>query len=52
MRKAFDLIDENKDGVVTKQELKTLLEGLGLEVKDEVVDQMILNVDQNNDGVI
>ena len=41
LRKAFDVMDANKDGVVTKDELKTLLAGLGEEVTDEVVDEMI-----------
>lgn len=45
-------MDANKDGVVTKDELKTLLKGLGEEVTDEVVDEMIKIADENGDGKI
>ena len=52
LRKAFDVMDANKDGVVTKDELKTLLKGLGEEVTDEVVDEMINIADENGDGKV
>ena len=52
LRKAFDVMDANKDGVVTKDELKTLLSGLGEDVTDEVVDEMIKIADENGDGKI
>ena len=52
LKKAFDVMDANKDGVVTKDELKTLLKGLGEEVTDEVVDEMIKIADENGDGKI
>ena len=52
MRKAFDVMDANKDGVVTKEELKTLLKGLGEEVTDEIVDEMINIADENGDGKV
>ena len=29
LKKAFEVMDANKDGVVTKEELTTLLKGLG-----------------------
>ena len=45
-------MDANKDGVVTKDELKNLLKGLGEDVTDEVVDEMISIADENNDGKI
>ena len=52
LRKAFDVMDENKDGVVTKDELKKLLQGLGEEVTDEIVDEMINIADENGDGKV
>ena len=52
LRKAFDVMDANKDGVVTKEELKTLLKGLGEDVTDDVVDEMIKVADTNGDGKI
>ncbi len=52
LKKAFDVMDANKDGEVTKDELKTLLKGLGEEVTDEVVDEMINIADENGDGKV
>ena len=45
-------MDANKDGVVTKDELITLLKGLGEDVTDEVVDEMIKIADEIGDGKI
>eukprot|EP00355_Strombidium_rassoulzadegani_P001622 CAMPEP_0168607384 /NCGR_PEP_ID=MMETSP0449_2-20121227/7_1 /TAXON_ID=1082188 /ORGANISM="Strombidium rassoulzadegani, Strain ras09" /LENGTH=89 /DNA_ID=CAMNT_0008647183 /DNA_START=107 /DNA_END=377 /DNA_ORIENTATION=- len=45
-------MDSNKDGVVTKDELKTLLKGLGEEVTDDVVEEMINIADENGDGTV
>ena len=52
LKKAFDVMDANKDGVVTKDELRTLLKGLGEDVTDEVVDEMINIADENGDGKV
>ena len=52
LRKAFDVMDENKDGQVTKEELKKLLGGLGEEVTDEIVDEMINIADTDGDGKV
>ena len=52
LRKAFDVMDENKDGQVTKDELKKLLSGLGEEVTDEVVNEMINIADTDGDGKV
>ena len=52
LKKAFEVMDANKDGVVTKEELTTLLKGLGEDVTDEVVDEMIKIADENGDGKI
>ena len=45
-------MDADGNGEVTKDELKTLLKGLGEEVTDEVVDEMIAIADENGDGKV
>ena len=52
LRKAFDVMDENKDGTVTKDELKTLLSGMGEDVTDDVINEMISIADENGDGKV
>ena len=52
LKKAFQVMDSNNDGVVTRDELMALLKGLGEEVTDEVVDEMIKIADDNGDGKI
>ena len=38
LKLAFEALDENKDGVISKKELSTLLFKLGDEIDDNVVD--------------
>ena len=52
LKKAFEVMDTNKDGVVTRDELTTLLKNLGENVSDDVVDEMIKIADDNGDGKI
>ena len=52
LQKAFEVMDTNKDGYVTKDELKNLLKGLGEEVTDDVVEEMINIADENGDGKV
>ena len=52
LKKAFAVMDSNGDGVVTRDELKNLLKGLGEDVTDDIVDEMIKIADANNDGKI
>jgi calmodulin len=52
LRKAFDVMDTNKDGFVTKDELKTLLKELDEEVTDETVENIIAVADTNGDEKI
>ena len=52
LRKAFDVMDENKDGTVSKEELKQLLSGMGEEVSDDVINEMISIADENGDGKV
>jgi calmodulin len=52
LKKAFEVMDANKDGVYTKEELKNILKDLGKDVTDDVVDEMIKIADENGDGKI
>ena len=52
LKKAFSVMDSNGDGVVSKDELKSLLKGLGEDVTDDIVDEMIKIADENGDGKI
>ena len=52
LQTTFNTMDVNGDGFVTKEELKTLLAGLGGEVTDVQVDEMIAAADENGDGKI
>ena len=45
-------MDANKDGVVTKDELKTLLASLGENVTEDVINEMISIADENGDGKV
>ena len=47
LKKAFEVMDTNKDGVVTRDELSTLLKNLGENVSDDVIDEMIKIADEN-----
>ena len=55
IRKAFDLYDADKSGVLDKNEIRTLLNDLMAElgapsINDTTLDQIIALVDENNDG--
>jgi segregation and condensation protein B len=51
LRKAFDEMDENGDGVVGKEELAKLLQVLGEElVTDEFVEEVMKAADEDEDG--
>ena len=52
LRKAFDVMDANKDGNVTPDELRQLLTGLGEEVTDDIINEMIKVADTNGDGKV
>ena len=45
-------MDVNKDGVITPDEIRTLLTGLGEEVTDDIINEMIKLSDANGDGKI
>ena len=48
----FDVMDQDGNGHVTKEELKSMLYGLGEMVSDEYVQDMIAKADLNRDGKI
>jgi Ca2+-binding EF-hand superfamily protein len=55
IRKAFDLYDADKSGVLDKMEIRTLLNDLMAElgapsITDATLDKIIEMVDENNDG--
>ena len=52
LKKAFAVLDENKDGVISKDELSKLLSGLGEDVTDDVVTEMMNLADTDGDGKV
>ena len=52
LKAAFQQMDANGDGFVTKDELKTMLSSLGEPVEDSVVDEMMAVADINGDGKV
>ena len=52
LKAAFQAMDTNGDGQVTKDELKQLLAQLGEAVDDSVIDEMIKIADVNGDGKV
>jgi hypothetical protein len=52
IRAAFNQIDQNKDGVLTKRELKNMLRPLHREVGEDEIAQIVEKADVNKDGVI
>ena len=45
-------MDHNKDGTVTKEELKSLLQGIGESVEPETIDEMMQVADADQDGLV
>lgn len=52
LNKVFKLIDTDKDGKLSKTELKKCLETLGIEVTEEGLNNILKRVDFDNDGFI
>ena len=52
MKMTFAAMDANFDGSVTKEELVQMLRGLGENVSDAYVFEMIKKADTNHDGTI
>lgn len=52
IRAAFNQIDQNKDGILTKRELKNMLRPLHREVGEDEIAKIVEKADVNKDGVI
>ncbi|KAK8816179.1 calmodulin [Blastocystis sp. ATCC 50177/Nand II] len=49
---AFEVFDKDKDGKISRQELKTIMRSLGQNPSDDDIEEMMLSVDKNQDGQI
>lgn len=47
LRTAFDLLDRNRDGLVNGTELQYMLKNMGIEVPDELIDEIIKEASKN-----
>ncbi|CAO3680624.1 unnamed protein product [Rhizopus stolonifer] len=52
MRLCFEKFDKNKDGKISKQELKDVMIGLGEKLTEEEIEDMMKDADTNKDGHI
>lgn len=52
LRVVFDLFDKDKNGVLTKKELKELMKKLELDTSSAHVEMIFNAIDDNNDGKI
>lgn len=52
MRRVFDLLDENKDGVICPEELQQFTKRLGFEFSEEKAKDMVRTVDKNSDDCV
>lgn len=52
VREAFDIFDKNKDGCITKDELKSVMLSLGLNPSETEIMDMIDSADIDKNGVI
>ncbi|KAL2649476.1 hypothetical protein R1flu_017604 [Riccia fluitans] len=52
IEKVFNFFDENKDGLISKDDLRHFMEKLGFETTDEEINSMVKSVDINGDGSV
>lgn len=52
LRTAFDLLDRNQDGHVTAHELQFMLKNLGINVRDELIDDLMKEASHTGNGLI
>ncbi|XVF34606.1 hypothetical protein REPUB_Repub18cG0073400 [Reevesia pubescens] len=52
LRRVFATFDKNGDGFITKQELRESLKNIGLFMTENEVEEMVVKVDANGDGLI
>jgi EF hand len=41
---AFALVDTNKDGLINQEELKNILNLLGIKANDQLIEQMLIDI--------
>ena len=51
-KKAFAVYDDNGDGTITVEELQSVMKSMGHDVPRSQVEEMLLENDENNDGVV
>ena len=52
LKAAFQAMDSNGDGFISKDELKSMLASLGEPVDEAVINEMIALADTNGDGKV
>ena len=51
-REIFDLVDKDKGGSISREELRELMDTLGIRASKEEIDLMINEIDEDNNGEI
>lgn len=49
---AFEVFDKDKDGFVSRQELKTIMRSLGQNPSEDDIEELMVTADSNQDGKI
>ena len=52
LKKDFNIMDVNNDGVLTRSELKTLIVGIGEQFREEDIDALLEMADEDDNGLI
>ncbi|CAG2112399.1 unnamed protein product, partial [Medioppia subpectinata] len=52
LRTAFQLFDTNRDGRVNEEEMKSMLNRLGISVGDQIIKQLLSEASKTGDGLI
>ena len=52
IQEMFKRVDKNKDGVISLDELKIVLQAIFKQLSSEKIEKMVSNADRNNDGQI
>ncbi|KAL0213946.1 hypothetical protein P9112_006130 [Eukaryota sp. TZLM1-RC] len=52
LRAAFNTFDKNSDGFISRDELQTMMEALGISLSESELSEMFETADTNSDGVI
>ncbi|KAL2622727.1 hypothetical protein R1flu_002932 [Riccia fluitans] len=52
IRKVFEFFDDNKDGLISKDDLQLFMNKLGFHMTEEEISSMVSSVDVNGDGSV